>query len=125
MKHNFTPKALTPQLCATCSRDIIAHSKRATCDACATIGVCNIFGNPNDLRALLLCEVCEQKEKDANTAVIERTYESVHKYGDFFNARVTPIVALKELYEIQNKPFAEFHEAIKLQIEHFARVLFE
>ena len=43
----------------------------------------------------------------------------------FFNAKITPIVAVKEIFDLNGKTFAEYHETIRLQIEHFARTLFE
>lgn len=123
MKHSFTPKALSPTLCAACSRTVVDHGPFAQCEVCNNKGLCNIF------MTILMCASCEQKEIELQTKSKneseQRVEDTVKSYGDFFNARVTPIVALKELYELNGHTFAEFHERIKLQIEHFSRVLFE
>ena len=129
MNHAFTPKALSA-LCARCDRSILDHGNNAQCEACAYKGKCDVLGK------LLLCPTCMDKEYKAainatnerlNNPNLEQIIESerIQSYGDFFNAKVTPIVQLKELFELNGHSFAEFHEAIKNKIEHFSRVLFE
>lgn len=130
MNHSFFPSQLNPTQCRACKRGILDHSKHATCEACNKVGPCEIF------MTILMCDDCQAKEKllqedskaNAENRVIEhneRINQEISSYAGFFNARVTPIVQVKEIYDIQGKSFAEFHATIKEQLEQFARVLFE
>jgi len=130
MKHNFTPKNLTPALCATCNRPIKDHSKVAVCEACENIGPCNI--DKVLTNNMLLCENCEAKELALNARTNHNAVNElrladteIKNYTGFFNAKITPIVTVKEIFDLNGKTFAEYHEVIKNQIEHFARTLFD
>ncbi len=81
---------------------------------------------------MLMCRACLIKEQalqktsheQAEERVIEHN-QRIDTYTGFFNARITPIVQVKELYELNGKSLADYHESIKAQIEQFSRVLFE
>ena len=137
MNHSFFPSQLNPALCKTCSRKILDHSKAAQCEACPNVGECDMFGT------ILMCKSCLAKEYKVATeatearlnnpevmaaveADIKKDYnQRIESYAGYFNARITPLVEVREIFEIQGKTLAEFHESIRTQIEQFATVLFQ
>jgi hypothetical protein len=90
-------------------------------------------GNHMELHmTIFMCRACRAKEKElqddsASKAEqrVEEHNQRIESYTGFFNARITPIVQVKELYELNGKSLSDYHESIKAQIEQFSRVLFE
>jgi len=130
MKHNFEPNRIKHRFCKQCDKDIFAHGKNVQCEACSNIGPCNI--DKILTNNMLLCAECEEKEIALNTRAnhnaeneLRLASEEIKNYTGFFNAKITPIVTVKEIFDLNGKTFAEYHEVIKNQIEHFARTLFD
>ncbi|SRR5712692_1563329 len=79
MKHSFTRSATDKFLCGICHRNYLVHTNIASCDSCARITTCEIFGQPSDLRAPLLCAECEAREKLANSAILMHTQATINQ----------------------------------------------
>ncbi len=121
MKHSFQGKAAK---CGICDYDLLSHTIAANCEACNSIGECDIYPAPKSKHAMLLCATCYQKESDTNNAiadnVITRTNVSMNEHGairsydlvqqlvrnedssirysgDIFNAEVTSIAEIKRI----------------------------
>lgn len=126
MNHGFNPSRIDKGKCLTCQRAFIDHTRMASCEVCSNTGECNLY------MTILMCKSCEQKEKDlqASNALtadlrVDEYKQQVKNSMSYFNAQITPIVELKEIYELNGKKFEEFHARIKEQILHFSKVLFE
>ena len=59
MNHPFIPSKLNVIVCATCNRNMIAHTSSATCEACSNIGKCDV------VNGILLCISCFEKELES------------------------------------------------------------
>jgi hypothetical protein len=142
MKHSFTPSILNSELCGTCKRDKIAHTKEAVCEACSNVGPVELmYGN------MLLCESCISKDKEHQSP--EKQEERVNNYRnsvdafvqatrsiddslrirtDVFNAKTAAIVEIKNaIYNdpaIENKPYAFASECTR-RFEILKKVIFD
>ena len=135
MKHSFIKSNLedanTPlmeQKCASCKYPRVAHTKLAECEVCGKKCECDLF------MTILMCPECAVKEEIAqsdlkNTAddrvdKLREEYKNINSLS-YYNAHITPIVELKEIYELNGSNFETFHARIKEQILHFSKALFE
>jgi len=53
MNHTYVPLKTNPIICASCSRNMIAHLPSATCEQCGKVGLCDL------LNQVLLCADCK------------------------------------------------------------------
>jgi hypothetical protein len=135
MNHPFIKSSLesadTPllqQKCASCKYDRISHTSKAICEVCGKQGDCDLF------MTILMCSECAKKEAiaqeeskataDDRVEKLREDYKNVTSLS-YYNAQITPIAELKELYELNGHKFEEFHARIKDQILHFSKALFE
>ncbi len=124
--HSFVPGALDRTKCNICKYSMMSHTKFAECESCGTVGPCDIY------MTILMCNACQEKEKvlqlesqASAESRVEEYREQVKNSMSYYNAHITPIVELKEVYELNGHTFPEFHARIKDQILHFSKVLFE
>ena len=61
MNHAFSPSKLNVIICASCSRNMLAHTNSAECEACGKIGKADIINE------ILMCEACFSKEITATS----------------------------------------------------------
>jgi hypothetical protein len=103
---------------------MISHTAAARCEACDKMGPCEIFGNPSNPRALMLCPDCTKLEIDANTRVMAETQltmlekakevdNSIRYSGDLFNAETVAIEAVRA--EINAEAISEVEKHNKFQ----------
>jgi hypothetical protein len=142
MNHSFVKPFDSSDKCGKCKFPEIAHSDKATCEACPNIGPVDIrYGN------ILMCDSCWTKEQNlkaesmrpenvqnrvnamnAAMDVSRKIDAAVSVRPDLFNAATTAIVDMKKLIdenpEITNKPFTLATE-LKNRFEHFQKVVFE
>lgn len=115
------------------------HTKLATCEACSTIGPCEIFGSPKNPKAMLLCIACTQKEIAANDKVLADTQRvineareidsSIRYNGDVFNAKTLAIATIRTAIFsdpslTQDEKHHKLHEEMTLRIEKLRDVVF-
>lgn len=98
MNHPFSPSALNALQCATCKREAIDHTDRATCEVCGCSGEMTL--TPQDI---LMCLDCEYKdvrprtEKELNDRALEvkRRFAEIDSAlqisTDIFNAKTIQI----------------------------------
>lgn len=56
MNHAFSPSKLNVIVCAACSRNMLAHTNNAECEACGNRDKCDIINE------ILLCDSCKDRE---------------------------------------------------------------
>lgn len=149
MNHAFVP-SVSGDKCVKCKQPMIAHTDSAVCDSCGSIGIVElVFGN------LLLCEICQVKEKQAEIEKMKpenvqarldevNKREIEHKQSllnratsidasikirtDIFNAQTVSIVELKSIIDNDASIANKPYElAIRLQHRHkyFQEVIFD
>lgn len=104
MNHPFVASQLNKLECQKCKRNYIAHTKAAICEACGKVASCDIWGStPDDPRSILMCESCQQKERDiaikmadSVVKVAESIDDKIRINGDFFNAATIAAIDVKK-----------------------------
>ena len=74
MNHTYVPLKTNPIICASCSRNMIAHLPSATCEQCGKVGLCDL------LNQVLLCADCK-----------DNAIEGVRTHGVLPGAKVITI----------------------------------
>lgn len=149
MNHPYVASADGTDRCSRCKYPFQAHTDKAVCDCCPSIGPVEIrYGN------MLMCADCWTKEQhvsaehmspenqqkrvqeyrdkeNAQQKIImeaRRIDNSIEVRTDLFNAATTSIVDLKkaidENSEIKNKPYA-LAEELSNRFNHYKKVVFE
>jgi hypothetical protein len=155
MKHTFIASLNNKGECATCKRDYISHTKAAICEACSNVGECDIFGNPSNPKAMLLCVDCLSKEQEINNNILLRTQVSINEKsvldtiekdiveqskeidnsiqfsGDIFNAETIGLAQLKaavlanEHNGNSDERMFVYQKLVIERIEHYKSVIFQ
>lgn len=114
----------------------------AECEACGARSTCDIFGSPSNPSSMLLCALCTQKEIDANSVVLQRSQmlidesreidSSIRYNGDFFNAKVIAISAIKAAIDADDLTYPDaqskqyrFQDVIAERYKHLKDVIFD
>lgn len=136
MKHKYSGSG--PK-CLICDYPEIAHTDKATCEACGLEGECEFYPNEKDPRRMLLCMTDFERDRKLMTAYGNSTRApqapaeivlpyQVRTAGEYFNANIPAVVditkAVAEDESVSNKSY-EVAKRVKAHVQQLAKSLFE